>query len=86
MAIKANVGKLEFDPTVMQDLPKMEVDLIPGDQKSLKRYQIFDEKNKDPFDNFLIAVSLAHNLTLLTSDDKILQLQVKGLKLQDACS
>ena len=84
MAIKASLGKLTFDPSIMQDLEKMGVEHILGDYTSLVQYKVFNEKNKDPFDNFLIATAKANDFSLLTSDHKILEIKVPGLEILDA--
>jgi PIN domain nuclease of toxin-antitoxin system len=84
MTIKASLGKLQFDPALINDVSKMGVELLAGDQKSLEHYRVFDESNKDPFDNFLIATAKANELTLMTSDKRILEVAVDGLHLIDA--
>ena len=84
MTIKASLGKLQFDPTAMGDLESMGITLLPGDQRSLQRYKIFSQDNRDPFDNFLLATAQANNLVFLTSDQKILTTKYEGLELFDA--
>ncbi|PIR62987.1 MAG: hypothetical protein COU65_00600 [Candidatus Pacebacteria bacterium CG10_big_fil_rev_8_21_14_0_10_42_12] len=84
MTIKASLGKLKFNPTVMSDLENMGIVLLPGDQSSLQRYKIFSSENRDPFDNFLAATAIENNLILLTSDEKILVIECQGLKTLDA--
>jgi len=84
IVIKASLGKLIFDISVMNDLEKMGIELIPGDQQSLKAYQVFNQENKDPFDNFLIATAKSHKLKLLSSDHKVLATKLTGLEVFDA--
>lgn len=84
MTIKAAVGKLKFDVSIMDDLDKMGVSLLSGNQQSLSRYRVFNEKNKDPFDNFLIATAIVNDFTLISSDQAILATKVAGFKVLDA--
>ncbi len=84
MTIKASVGKLDYDPGVLDDLPSMGIDLLLPDKTTLRDYKIFNADNKDPFDNALIAVAIYEGYTFITSDAKILASTNKGLKLLDA--
>ena len=86
MTIKASLGKLKFNPTVMSDLENMGIVLLPGEESSLQRYKIFSSENKDPFDNFLVATSIDIDLVFLTSDEKILATKCEGLETLDARS
>jgi PIN domain nuclease of toxin-antitoxin system len=81
MTIKASIGKLDYDPTILDDLPKMGIALILPDEQSLKNYTILSPDNKDPFDNALIAVARNGHYSFITSDPKILALSVVGLEL-----
>jgi PIN domain nuclease of toxin-antitoxin system len=84
IAIKASLGKLVFNITIMNDLEKIGVELIPGGQQSLQTYRVFNKNNKDPFDNFLIATAKSHKLILLSSDHKVLATKLSGLEVFDA--
>lgn len=84
MTIKASLGKLHFDPNIIDKLPNMGIELLDGDQKSLQSYQVFNQNNKYPFDNFLIATAKTHKLKLITSDHKILNLKNAGLQILNA--
>lgn len=84
MTIKANIGKLEYDPTILDDLPNMGVDLLFPDKTTLQNYAIFNPNNKDPFDNALITVAMHENCLLVTSDPKILTVSAYNLNLIDA--
>lgn len=84
MTIKASLGKLDYNPSLIEDLPDMGIDLLLPDAQSLKQYTIFNPHNKDPFDNALISLSLQHKLTLVTSDTKILTVSHPSLKLHNA--
>ncbi len=84
MTVKASIGKLRYDPTILEDIPTMGIELILPTIDALKEYKIISQDNKDPFDNILISVSRTEKTTLVTSDKKILGLTIHGLKLQDA--
>src|SRR5438270_12297726 len=72
MAIKASVGKLHYDSSILDDLPKMGIELVMPDEFLLRNYSIHNTDNKDPFDNVLITVARNEGCTLVTSDQKIL--------------
>lgn len=84
MMIKSSIGKLQFDASVLDDLERIGVHMLSGDKQSLAEYRIFNNKNKDPFDNFLIATAKANDLMLLSSDQAILATSVANLELIDA--
>jgi PIN domain nuclease of toxin-antitoxin system len=84
MAIKASIGKLDFDSSVIDDLPKMGIELITPSNAALQKYAIFNPDNKDPFDNILAAVAIIEKCTFVTSDPKILAISTRGLNLLDA--
>jgi PIN domain nuclease of toxin-antitoxin system len=84
MTIKASIGKLDFDSSVMNDLPKMGIELIPPSNAALQKYAIFNPGNKDPFDNILATVAITEKCTFITSDPKILAISMRGLHLLDA--
>lgn len=81
MAIKASIGKLDYDASVVDDLTKMGIELIMPSKVVLQNYTIFNSRNKDPFDNMLIAVALEENTALLTGDQKILSTSYPGFKV-----
>jgi PIN domain nuclease of toxin-antitoxin system len=84
MAIKASIGKLQYDSSILDDLPQMGIDLIMPIESTLRSYTIYNAANKDPFDNMIITTAQTDNLTLLTSDHKILDTPVRGLTTLDA--
>ena len=84
MTIKASIGKLEYDPTLLDDLPHMGIDLLFPDKTTLQNYTIFNPNNRDPFDNALIAVAKHENCFFVTSDPKILVISRHDLNLIDA--
>jgi PIN domain nuclease of toxin-antitoxin system len=84
MAIKASIGKMKYDNSIMEDLSIMGLELIIPDRLVLGRYKIYNSDNKDPFDNALISVSIGEKCTFVTSDSKILTITEPGLLLLDA--
>jgi PIN domain nuclease of toxin-antitoxin system len=84
MTIKASLGKLDFDSSVMDDLPKMGIELIPPSNAALQKYAIFNPGNKDPFDNILTTVAITEKCTFVTSNPKVLVVSTRGLNLLDA--
>ena len=84
MTIKASIGKLDYDHSILEDLPKMGIELIMADISVLQDYQIFNVDNKDPFDNILVAVARSEKCTFVTSDPRILDISTHDLNLMDA--
>jgi PIN domain nuclease of toxin-antitoxin system len=84
MTIKASIGKLDFDGSIINDLPEMGVTLIVPSNAALQRYTILNPENKDPFDNILATVAITEKCTFITSDPKILAISIRSLSLLDA--
>ncbi len=84
MIIKASIGKLEYNPNVVNDLPGIGIELLFPDSTTLQNYAIFNPDNRDPFDNVLITVAIHENCIFVTSDPKILKISVHNLNLLDA--
>lgn len=84
MTIKASLGKLSWNPDVMVQLPTMGIDILPIEATALKKYQIFNEQNRDPFDNYLIASAITQKYQLLTADTKILATKTLSFAAIDA--
>ena len=84
MAIKAGIGKLHYDSSVLEDLPNMDIELVMPDVSLLRNYSIYNASNKDPFDNVLITVARNEGYILVTSDPKVLAVAVQDLSLLDA--
>lgn len=82
--IKTAKGKLNFDETVIDDLPVMNITLLKPDINSLTHYKIFNPDNKDPFDNMLLASAQSHNLSFFTADKKILNSDIPEIHIIDA--
>jgi PIN domain nuclease of toxin-antitoxin system len=84
MAIKASIGKMKYDNSIMELLPAMGVELIMPDHLVLARYKKYNPTNKDPFDNVLMAVAQSEKCVLVTSDQKMLAFSGPSLTLLDA--
>lgn len=80
IAIKASVGKMTFDSSVIDDLPKMGIDLIMPSVEHLNQYRIHNQSDSDPFNNALITVALIEKCAFATSDTKILSARIDGLQ------
>lgn len=85
MTIKASVGKLSWDTSLINDLPSMGIELIMPDTKALQGYAILGPTNRDPFDNMIMSVARSRNFVLMTSDPKILSISSSGFSTIDAC-
>lgn len=84
ISIKASLGKIKFDVSIWQDFEAMKIALLFGGQEELASYQVFNSRNKDPFDNFLIATAKVYKYALATSDEKIISTKIRGLKILNA--
>lgn len=74
LAIKVAIGKLDLPggsaESVLPELHKLGVTLLPIDQASILRTQTLPHfaGHKDPFDRLLVAQALEFGLTILSSD------------------
>jgi PIN domain nuclease of toxin-antitoxin system len=84
MTIKASVGKLSWDTSLINDLPSMGIELLMPDTESLQGYAILNPSNRDPFDNIIVSVVRSRNAVLMTSDPKILNISSPGFSAIDA--
>jgi PIN domain nuclease of toxin-antitoxin system len=84
MTIKSASGKLDFDYTVIDDLPKIDINLLMPDEKTLESYKIYNAANRDPFDNALITIAIIENFRLITVDKNILETTEVNLRLINA--
>ncbi|MBL8122394.1 type II toxin-antitoxin system VapC family toxin [Candidatus Saccharibacteria bacterium] len=83
VVIKAQTGRATFSSEIIDRLAEVDVTALPLDHGLLHSYHIIDARNKDPFDNAIIATAIQHDLTLVTSDSKILACQM-GIGMVDA--
>jgi len=86
LTIKAATGKIHYDLNSTASLYKAGINVLVADGKSLEGYRIFDNSNKDPFDNALITIAINNGFEFITSDSKILTLNLNGLSCIDARS
>ena len=84
LTIKAAIGKLDFNPEIIDDLAEMDITISFPEAKTLENYKIFNPNNKDPFDNALISVALKENCVFVTADKNIINTHVNGLSLLNA--
>lgn len=84
ITIKASIGKMTLDNSIIEDLPEMGIELLDPDIDALKGYTIFNPENKDPFDNILISIARNEKCLFMTSDHRILSTILDGFKLLDA--
>lgn len=82
IVIKAGIGKMTYDDSVLDDLSAMDIELVSPSREHLRQYRVFNPANKDLFDNILLAVALSEECELVTGDDKILTTTIEGLKLE----
>jgi PIN domain nuclease of toxin-antitoxin system len=84
ITIKASIGKMTLSSSIIEDLPLMGIEFLDPDISALKGYAIFNPNNRDPFDNILISIARNEKFKFMTSDHKILNTSLVGLKFLDA--
>ncbi len=87
MSIKMSIGKLELTgididelPTILYDNGAKLIVLDPLDSIALNSLPLKND-HRDPFDRIIITQAIQHNLTLISSDEKIKQYRDDGLSL-----
>ena len=82
IAIKQTKGTLQFDI----DIPKLKTVLedeefiyLPPTEFDTEVIKTLPDIHKDPFDRLLIAQAIENNLTIVTTDSKISQYNVKTI-------
>ena len=82
IAIKQAKGTLQFDI----DIPKLKTVLedeefiyLPPTEFDAEAIKALPDIHKDPFDRLLIAQAIENNLTIVTTDSKIPQYNVKTI-------
>lgn len=81
MKVKASVGKMRFDINqLLERIEQTAIGLLMPELDDLRDYTIANPANKDPFDNMLITVAKVNDLTLATSDRRILATEDTGLR------
>jgi PIN domain nuclease of toxin-antitoxin system len=86
ITLKASLGKLQVDSGYIEGLAKIGIDILYPKTDELVGYKIFSAKNKDPFDNMLIATAISENCDFVTSDQDILAVRANGFTVFDARS
>lgn len=76
--IKRAIGKLKFSDNVLDLIENHQIQLLDGVINEIEDYQIFDESNKDPFDNSLVTIAKHHKLNFVTADKRILKLRTNN--------
>jgi PIN domain nuclease of toxin-antitoxin system len=85
IALKVRIRKLEISGFLAEEIPelldKMNIEILDltGEQAvNFSKFKVND--HKDPFDLFLIYLSITENYTLITKDSYISKLKLKGFK------
>lgn len=71
--IKVSIGKLQLDVYLEQFLTTRGITILPVQGEHARQVLKLPHIHRDPFDRMLIAQSVSEKMTLITSDDKILQ-------------
>ncbi len=82
--IKISVKKLKLLDNVPRLIQKHQLTVLPYSIEQASAYQMFDDHNRDPFDNALIAGALTEQVSFMTGDYKILELAPKYPWIIDA--
>lgn len=81
LAVKQMIGKLRLVEPVYRLLPGHKYRELPFDSRAVKElYSFTSLVRHDPFDRFILATTRAHGATLLTSDQKMLDLGFDWIK------
>lgn len=85
IALKVRIRKLEISGFLAEEIPelldKMNIEILDltGEQAvNFSKFKV--NAHKDPFDLFLIYLSITENYTLITKDSYISKLKLKGFK------
>jgi PIN domain nuclease of toxin-antitoxin system len=82
IAIKTNIGKLDFTTSFYQ-LEKILDDnfiiIAYPTFKDFSEYQLLPHHHKDPFDRLIIAQSISNNFTILTKDSLFKEYNVNSI-------
>ena len=81
-AIKINIGKLDLDFTLDELLAEIndnDFDILQIENEYLQKLSVLPFIHKDPFDRLIIAIALAENLTIITTDENIQKYDVKWI-------
>lgn len=82
IAIKQAKGTLQFNidiPKLKTVLEDVEFIYLPPTEFDVEAIKALPDIHKDPFDRLLIAQAIENNLTIVTTDSKIPQYNVKTI-------
>ena len=82
IVIKQNINRLKLDYNVEQMLDEIRdssINVLPIEYRHLEIYSHLPLIHRDPFDRLLISVSLADEMTIITSDEDIQRYEVDWL-------
>lgn len=75
LSFKQSIGKLKLAPGVFDSLIEAGAGLLNFDRDAAEAFGRFSSESvPDPFDRQIMAVAVSNNLTLITADQKILDL------------
>lgn len=85
IALKLRLKKLNFSGFKAEEIPdlldKMNIEILDLSANEAINFSKFQMKDhKDPFDLFLIYLAIRENFILVTKDEFISKLKIKGLK------
>ena len=81
IAIKQSIGKLSIPDIFFETVyKKSNFELLSLESPHIEQYRSLPLHHRDPFDRMLIAQAQTEKLTIVTSDEKILQYDVSILK------
>lgn len=77
LSFKESIGKLKLGPGVFHALMEAGIGILNFDQEAAEAFGRFSAVSvPDPFDRQIMAVAAVNNLTLVTADQKILDLNL----------
>ncbi len=80
ISIKHKLGKLPLKTTLLECFKKSNFEVLNINFEHILQLDKLSSYHKDPFDRILISQAKAENLTLITSDAKILRYKVSSVK------
>jgi PIN domain nuclease of toxin-antitoxin system len=84
LRIKQATGKLPEAENIIASIVNMNLEVLALDEHQSSNFRIFNDKNRDPFDNALVSVAIVQYLPLMTADKNILEIKYDGLGLINA--
>lgn len=76
IAIKTNIGKLEFDIPLTEAVP-VEVEILDIKLSDLVQFQNLPLLHRDPFDRLIISQAIERNLAILSADERFHEYSVR---------